>query len=100
MLVELVGKLGRRRRAEAGAAATPTVSEQGELRDDQDLAGDFCNRAIHLAGFVLENSQAGGFLGEVGGIDFVVLSADPKQHQQALLDGSDDLSFNTNLGLG
>src|SRR5687768_8688006 len=55
--IEQLGQLRRRRLAKAWAPAFSTVTVQGELAHDQNLASAFEDRAVHATLIVLESAK-------------------------------------------
>jgi len=49
---------------------------QSKLRNDQQLAADIANRAIHFALLVFENAQMLNLIGERDGVSLVIVFAD------------------------
>lgn len=63
-LVEFSSLFGHRGSIETGPASFSAVAGQSELRDDEDLACEVQDRAIHLALIIGEGPQVDGLLGE------------------------------------
>src|SRR5579864_5993020 len=76
----------RRGIGEAGAAPPARVCIQCELRDDQRLAADVEQRAVHLALVVLEDTQVGDFVAEGFDLGLAVVMTDAEQDEKSLAD--------------
>ncbi len=87
--VQRVRKLRRRRADEARPIALAHVGAQGELADHEHAAAHVQDRAVHLAGVVLEDPQVRDLAGEEGGFALAVAVLDAEQHEEAAADRSD-----------
>ncbi len=92
IVVQLFPEPRRRRAGEARAQAAAGVGGQGELRDQQQTAADIAHRAVHPALGVGEHPVAQQLVQKLVGTGAVILALDPDQHQQAVVDGPDDLA--------
>ena len=68
VVVEVLGRIGRRRAAEIRPAAVLHVGAQRDVRDDQRVAADVDQRAVHLAVIVLEDAHLADLLREKIGL--------------------------------
>src|SRR6185312_6168047 len=62
---------------------------QRELRDDEDIAADVGERAVHRAGIVVEHAQRGDLAREPARIVVAVVGGDAGEDEQALADRGD-----------
>jgi hypothetical protein len=83
LLDQRLGDLGGRRFSVARATTLATVAEQGELRDHREPATRIEQRAVHLAGLVLEDPQMDQLLGQLRGIRRAVFDRHADQRKQA-----------------
>ncbi len=72
-LIEFFCDFRRSRLDEAGATAFATITVEGELADDEHLAPDVEERAIHLSFLVGKNAKMGAFFSQELDVAFAIL---------------------------
>jgi hypothetical protein len=78
---------------EAGPIAAADVGGQGELADHQGLAADVDDRAVHLAGVVLEDAQVDDLARQEVYLAFAIAVLHAQQHEKPGPDRRDSLSI-------
>ena len=94
LFVQGIAQFGTGGVGEAGAAALAAVAVEGELADNQDLAADGVQTAVHLAVLVFKDPQAQGLLGQVTAFLLGVVGAHAQQDQKTGADGAVDFAVN------
>ena len=82
----------------AGAAALAAVAVKGELADNQHFTLDSFQSQVHLAVFILENTQTQGFFSQIAAFLFGIVGADTQQDQKSLADFSNHLAIDGDRG--
>ena len=72
---------------EGGAVSFSDGGEEGELRDDEETAGDVGDREVHEAVLVGEDAESGDFPGEPEDVFWAVAFLDAEEEEEALADG-------------
>lgn len=95
VLVEFFREVRRSGSSEGGAAAFAAIGQQRELADREHTATGLEHTVVHFSRLVGENSQVGGFLGELTRGALGVALGDSDQGDQAMLNLADGLTLDT-----
>ena len=88
-LVQRASEFGRSRVNEGRAPPVPSVAEQGELRDDEELACYDGERAIHRSRVIPKDAQVDDLFREGFRVGLGVLARDPEQDEESHADACD-----------
>ncbi len=98
VFIQRLGRFCRSGPLKGRAQPAPDIAEQGELRDDQRCALHLGQAAVHLAGFIFPDAQAGNFRRQILRIGFAVARFHAQQHNRAGADGARDLTCYPDFG--
>ena len=100
VFVQRASLFGGRRQIEARTPSFAAIAVQRELRNHQQRAACVENAAVHFAGLVGENPEAGDLAGKKIGVRGCVRFASAHQDQQPWADLSRNDAIHLNPGLG